>query len=153
MDFNEIRQLMHEFSDLPINKMSLELDNLKLSLEKQSNSSQDTASQPAACQPITVVAQSGGNVAVVEDENQAMPGEVAVTSPVVGVYYATPSPDSEPFVSVGQHVKKGQTLCIVEAMKMMNEIPAPVSGKITRILVSPEEAVEYNQPLMFIQED
>jgi acetyl-CoA carboxylase biotin carboxyl carrier protein len=153
MDFNEIRQLMHEFSDLPINKMSLELDNLKLSLEKQSNSSQDTASQPAACQPITVVAQSGGNVAVVEDESQAMPGEVAVTSPVVGVYYATPSPDSEPFVSVGQHVKKGQTLCIVEAMKMMNEIPAPVSGKITRILVSPEEAVEYNQPLMFIQED
>lgn len=154
MDFSEIRQLMHEFSKLPINKMSLELDNLKLSLEKQAGGSQETVSQPAVCQPITVVTQtSGGNAAALDDECRENPDEVAVCSPVVGVFYATPSPDSDPFVSVGQHVEKGQTLCIVEAMKMMNEIPAPISGRITRIVVTPEEAVEYNQPLMYIQKE
>lgn len=56
-------------------------------------------------------------------------------------------------MSVGDHVEKGQTLCIVEAMKMMNEIPAPVSGRVSRILISNEEAVEYNQPLMLIQKE
>lgn len=152
MDLGEIRQLMQEFASLPITKLSLELDNLKLCLEKESSGGREESRVPA-CQPITVVAQSsGGSVSVVEESPEEK-GEVAVRSPVVGVFYITPSPGAEPFVAEGQYVKKGQTVCIVEAMKMMNEIPAPVSGRITRIVVSPEEAVEYNQPLMYIKEE
>ncbi|HHV51723.1 MAG TPA: acetyl-CoA carboxylase biotin carboxyl carrier protein [Candidatus Avimonas sp.] len=153
MDLSEIRQLMQEFSGLPITKLSLELDNLKLCLEKEGTAEKVEESRAPACQPITVVAQSsGGSVSVVEESPEEK-GEVAVRSPVVGVFYITPSPGAEPFVAEGQYVKKGQTVCIVEAMKMMNEIPAPVSGRVTRIVVSPEEAVEFNQPLMFIKEE
>lgn len=153
MEFAEIKQLMREFSDLPITKLDLEWDKLKISLEKQVAGAVQTVDQPVTCQPITVVNQPPAVVLSDEDDCKARANETAVCSPVVGVYYSTPSPDAAPFVQVGQSVKKGQTLCIVEAMKMMNEIPAPVSGKITRILANSEEAVEFNQPLMFIQAD
>lgn len=152
MDFAEIQQLMHEFSNSSISRLNLEMDSIKITLEKQISDMQPVH-QPSMYQPVTAVAAQpiADAVAVNEDEMQAKEDETAVCSPVVGVFYATPSPDAAPFVSVGQTVEKGQTLCIVEAMKMMNEIPAPVSGRIARIVAKPEEAVEYNQPLMFIQ--
>ncbi len=72
-------------------------------------------------------------------------------SPFVGTFYRSPSPDSDPFVSVGQRVKKGDTLCIVEAMKLMNEIEAEFDGIIKEILVENEEPVEYDQPLFVLE--
>ncbi len=73
-----------------------------------------------------------------------------VTSPTVGVFYASPSPESEPFVKVGDKVKKGDTLCIIEAMKLMNEIPAETEGTVAEILASNGQVVEYSQPLFRI---
>lgn len=73
-----------------------------------------------------------------------------VLSPTVGVFYASPSPDARPFVEVGDQVKKGDTLCIIEAMKLMNEIPAEVDGTIAEICVGNGQVVEYNQPLFRI---
>ncbi len=73
-----------------------------------------------------------------------------VASPTVGVFYAAASPESKPFVSVGDRVEKGDTLCIIEAMKLMNEIPAEVSGKIAEICVGNGQVVEYGQPLFRI---
>ncbi len=146
MDIAEIRQLMQDFSNLSIGKLSLECDDFKISLEKL------LPGQMLDCRTSvdeSLSAKTGG----IEDETVKKPGEVAVCSPVVGVFYATPSPGAEPYVKVGQRVEKGQTLCIVEAMKMMNEIPAPVSGTVTRILAVPESAVEFEQPLMFILQD
>jgi acetyl-CoA carboxylase biotin carboxyl carrier protein len=70
-----------------------------------------------------------------------------ITSPFVGTFYRSPSPDSAPFVDVGTHVKKGQVLCIVEAMKLMNEIEAEVEGTIVQLLVENGQAVEYGEPL------
>lgn len=75
-----------------------------------------------------------------------------IRSPMVGTYYATPSPDAPPFVTVGQRIKAGDTLCIIEAMKMFNEIEADRAGTIVEILVSNGEPVEYDQPLFIIQE-
>ncbi|MDD2417750.1 MAG: acetyl-CoA carboxylase biotin carboxyl carrier protein [Oscillospiraceae bacterium] len=147
MDFTDIRQLMHDFCDLNIGKLSLELDDLKISLEKQQSSTGENFGS------VNVTASPKVEVSVNEattDDIKATDNEVAVCSPVVGSYYDSPSPDEPPFVTVGGYVEKGQTLCIVEAMKMMNEIPAPVSGKVSRIIAKPEGAVEYNQPLMFI---
>ncbi|MBQ4505283.1 MAG: acetyl-CoA carboxylase biotin carboxyl carrier protein [Firmicutes bacterium] len=78
-------------------------------------------------------------------------GGTPVTSPIVGVFYAAPSPEAEAFVTVGQTVKKGQVLCIIEAMKLMNEITAENDGVITEVCVNNGDIVEFGQPLFYIQ--
>ncbi len=75
----------------------------------------------------------------------------AVQSPMVGTFYASPSPDAKAFVTLGQHVNSGDTLCLIEAMKMFNEVEADKSGKITAILVETGKPVEFNQPLFIIE--
>ena len=79
------------------------------------------------------------------------PKGTEVTAPMVGVFYAAPAPGDEPFVHVGSKVKAGETLCIIEAMKVMNEIKAPCSGKVVRIMAQPGDMVEYNQVLCVIE--
>jgi len=74
-----------------------------------------------------------------------------ITSPMVGTFYKSPSPDAEPFVSVGSNVKQGDVVCIVEAMKMMNEIEAELSGKIVEICVEDGQPVEFGQVLMYVE--
>lgn len=74
-----------------------------------------------------------------------------IKSPMVGTFYAASSPDAKPYVTVGQHVNSGDTLCLIEAMKMFNEVEADKSGKITAILVETGKPVEYNQPLFIIE--
>jgi acetyl-CoA carboxylase biotin carboxyl carrier protein len=80
-------------------------------------------------------------------------GLARVDSPIVGTFYRKPSPDAEPFVSVGASVSKGDTLCIIEAMKLMNEIEAPCSGTVEKILVSDNQVVEYGELLYLIRPD
>jgi biotin carboxyl carrier protein len=76
-----------------------------------------------------------------------------INSPIVGTFYRAPSPEAEPFVEVGSHVVPGQTLCIVEAMKVMNEIESDIAGTVVEILVENGKPVEYNQTLMLIKPD
>ena len=97
-----------------------------------------SASAPAAAQ-----ASAAGEV----DEKKGKP----ITSPMVGTFYKAPSPDADPFVSVGSVVKQGDVVCIVEAMKMMNEIEAEVSGKIVEICVEDGQPVEFGQVLMYVE--
>jgi acetyl-CoA carboxylase biotin carboxyl carrier protein len=78
-------------------------------------------------------------------------GKVTVTSPIVGTFYRSPSPDADPYVEEGDKVKKGQVLCIVEAMKLMNEIESEVDGTIVKILAESTKPVEYGQPLFLIE--
>ena len=94
------------------------------------------ATAAAQSQAVEAVGEKGGNL---------------VKSPLVGTFYAAPSEDAEPFIKVGDTVKKGQTLAIVEAMKLMNEIESEFDGVVTEILVENEENVEYGQPLFRIQ--
>jgi acetyl-CoA carboxylase biotin carboxyl carrier protein len=77
-------------------------------------------------------------------------GQITITSPIVGTFYRSPSPDADPYVEEGDYVKKGQVLCIVEAMKLMNEIESEVDGRVTRILVESTKPVEYGQALFLI---
>jgi acetyl-CoA carboxylase biotin carboxyl carrier protein len=107
---------------------------------------------PAAAAPVPapVAASAAEPAAPAASEDPAKhPG--AVTSPMVGTVYLRPEPGAAPFVSVGDAVKEGQTLLIVEAMKTMNQIPAPKAGKITRILVEDASPVEYGSPLVIIE--
>ncbi len=96
------------------------------------------ASAPAAAPAASSTDTSDGNVAY-------------VTSPFVGTFYRSPSPDSAPFVDVGTRIKKGQVLCIVEAMKLMNEIESEIEGSIVQLLVENGQAVEYGEPLFKIK--
>ncbi len=95
----------------------------------------------------TVSSTSAESAKKIETEEE---GYVKVESPIVGTFYRRPAPDADPFVEVGSTVQKGQTLCIVEAMKIMNEIESPVSGKIVKILPSDGHVVEYGEVLFLI---
>ncbi len=107
--------------------------------------------KPSADSPVVALAPSNAPAAA-----QAAPAAApavsgkAIKSPMVGVFYAAPSPDRPPFVNVGDTVKKGDVVCIIEAMKIMNEITATESGTITEVLVENGDVVEYDQPLFTI---
>ena len=108
---------------------------------------------PAApVMPVAAPAPAAGAEAQAASQEQAAPRKegALVLSPTVGVFYASPSPDARPFVEVGDQVKKGDTLCIIEAMKLMNEIPSEVDGTVAEICVGNGQVVEYNQPLFRI---
>ena len=102
--------------------------------------------------PVAAPAPAAGAEAQAASQEQAAPRKegALVLSPTVGVFYASPSPDARPFVEVGDQVKKGDTLCIIEAMKLMNEIPSEVDGTVAEICVGNGQVVEYNQPLFRI---
>jgi len=91
-----------------------------------------------------------------EQDKEALPASESyhiINSPIVGTFYAAPSPESDPYIEIGSHVSKGQTLCIVEAMKLMNEIESDIPGTVIKILVQNAQPVEYGQPLFYIKPD
>ena len=106
------------------------------------------ASAPVPTRPAPAAPRSGGPVAppIELAENQ-----ILVESPMVGTFYRAASPDSPPFVHEGDSVRKGQTVCIIEAMKMMNEVEAPAAGRVVRIIAENGQAVEYGQALMVLE--
>ena len=96
-----------------------------------------------------VVMQANAPASV--NESAPVAEDKTINSPIVGVFYAAPSPDSNPYVSVGQKISKGDTICIVEAMKCMNEIQSELDGEVTEVLVKDGDLVEYGQPLFRVK--
>ena len=105
-----------------------------------------TVSDPGHASAPAVTQQTVPTSELMEDAA----GQITITSPIVGTFYRSPSPDADPYVEEGDYVKKGQVLCIVEAMKLMNEIESEVDGRITKILVESTKPVEYGQALFLI---
>jgi acetyl-CoA carboxylase biotin carboxyl carrier protein len=110
---------------------------------------QDGTSPATEAQPET----SGDGAAEADEEAEPAADDHVVKAPIVGTFYRAPSPDSDPFVEVGDTVGEGDVLCIIEAMKLMNEIECETSGTIKEILVEDAEPVEFDQPLFVIEED
>lgn len=135
MKLDFIKQIMSEFDQSNVTKMKVEIDDLKIELEKESEKIEYV-------KPV--------EKKVVVDEPTQTTG-TPVKSPIVGVFYSASSPESEPYVTVGKNVKKGDIVCIIEAMKVMNEIKAPCDGTVTSIFVENEALVEYDQALMVIE--
>jgi acetyl-CoA carboxylase biotin carboxyl carrier protein len=106
---------------------------------------------PAAPAPIAAVGQTQGQPPAVAGEDESIPDGEVQRSPMVGTFYASPSPEAEVFVTMGQKVSEGETLCIIEAMKMFNQIEAEVSGTIVAILAESGQPVEFDQPLFVIR--
>ena len=103
---------------------------------------------PVVQAPVAAPAQAAPAAST---ENTSAPKGKPITSPMVGAFYAAPSPGAKPFVKVGDVISAGQVVCIVEAMKLMNEIESEVSGKVTQICVEDGQSVEYGQVLMYIE--
>jgi acetyl-CoA carboxylase biotin carboxyl carrier protein len=101
----------------------------------------------AAPPPVAAAAAAAGPTSAAAAPNEKL---TVVTSPLVGTFYRSPSPDDPPFTEVGQHVEKGQVLCIVEAMKLMNQIKAEIAGRLVEVLVKNGQPVEFDQPLFRI---
>ena len=167
MNISEIKDLLAQFDASTLREFSYKNNGEELNLSKNQTSSVTAAPvaptvevvAPAPQAPVAPVAPVAEPAAVetparpVEEASapaQAAEGEV-VESPLVGVAYLSPSPEKPAFVSVGDTVKKGQTLLIVEAMKVMNEVPAPKDGLVTEILVQNEEVVDYGKGLVRIK--
>ena len=158
MNISEIKDLLAQFDASTLREFSYKNNGEELNLSKNQTSSVTAAPvaptvevvAPAPQAPVAPVAAPAAvetPATPVEEASappQAAEGEV-VESPLVGVAYLSPSPEKPAFVSVGDTVKKGQTLLIVEAMKVMNEVPAPKDGVITEILVANEEVVDYGK--------
>ena len=140
MKLDFIKQIMSEFDQSNVTKMKVEIDDLKIELEKES-------------EKVEYVKPVEKEKEVIEDKQikQEQATGTAVKSPIVGVFYSASSPESEPYVTVGKNVKKGDIVCIIEAMKVMNDIKAPCDGTVTSILVENEALVEYDQALMVIE--
>lgn len=150
MKLDIIKELMDKFSDSDIHKMDVEFDDIKIKLEKEDVKEvvmTQAPAMPMPSQPVPVPAAPALSASVQEE---SVSGEM-VKAPLVGVFYSKNSPEAKSFVEVGSHVNVGDTLCIIEAMKVMNEIKAPISGTVTSILVKDEDLVEFDQVLMSIQ--
>lgn len=170
MDLSRIKQLLQLVAESDVNEIEIEEGDFKLIIRKNApsmimqqapymppmmpyypqagvipNPAEGLAPQaPVFAQPAAVAPQAAS-------EPEPAKNEHIVRAPIVGTFYTAPSPDSPIFVSVGDSVAAGSVLCIIEAMKLMNEIECDVAGKITKILVENEQPVEYDQPLFVVE--
>lgn len=138
-----VKDLMTAFEQADISKMKIEMEGIKLELEKA------TATPIMTAAPVMPVANTPAAAPAAPAPSEK-PAGTEVKSPLVGTFYDAPSPEAQPFVKVGDQVAQGDTLCIIEAMKVMNEIKAPCDGTIASISAHSEDLVEYDQTLMVI---
>lgn len=144
-NIDEIKEFITVLENSSLSVLELQNENgSKIRLEKPQVAVQAASVVQAAPAPQSAPAQAAPKAAPVADSGKT------INAPIVGVFYAAPSPDAQPYVSVGKQVKKGDTVCIIEAMKCMNEIQAEEDGEITEVIVKDGELVEYGQPLFKI---
>jgi acetyl-CoA carboxylase biotin carboxyl carrier protein len=164
LSFSELKDLVAALSQSEVAELTLKSPEFELILRKQGVvatsapatmtvvSAPEAASPPPAVAPVSAPAQPQDS----KVESPASPPNkasdlVEITSPMVGTFYRAPAPDEPPFVDVGERITTGQTVCIIEAMKLMNELESEVAGEIVEILVNNAEPVEFGQTLMLVK--
>lgn len=155
MDYKAIEQIIKTAGESGLTFLEIETEGMRITMKK-GNDNDEPKVKSEEC--VLSEAENKQDEAVIEtvekkeDQSKKVQDEniVSVVSPIVGTFYASSSPDTEAFVKVGSKVKKGDALCIIEAMKLMNEIEAEVDGEIVEILVEDEQMVEYGQELFKI---
>ncbi len=154
MTLDEIKELIRVFGRSKLEKLQIKDGDFEILMKKE-GATQVTAAPVAQVTSTPEVAAASLPVPtaepiVKEESSKKIEGEL-ITSPMVGTFYTSPSPDSPPFVNVGDVVRKGQTLCILEAMKIMNELEAEFDCKILEVLVQDGQPVEYDTPLFRVE--
>lgn len=143
MDLREIRELIELISQKGLAEFELEREGFRLRITRFREEPNSQPPQPQLAAPQPQVAPP--------KQEAAQPELHIIKSPIVGTFYRAPSPTSEPFVNIGDHVEPDTVVCIIEAMKLMNEIQAEVSGQVAEIYVENGQPVEYGQPLFGIR--
>jgi len=155
MDVKEIQQLIKFVAKSGASEVKLEIEDLKITIKTGSaHKSSDVtyiqqapvAAAPVAAAPVAVEPVA----AAVEASSEDNSNYITVKSPIIGTFYRKPSPDKPNFVEVGSSISEGDALCVIEAMKLFNEIESEVSGKIVKILVDDASPVEFDQPLFLV---
>lgn len=162
MDLKEIQNLIKFVAKSGASEVKLEMDDIKITIKTGSEESKEATivqqipvgapmpqqpAQPTPQQPAAPAQEQKEDSATNEADNKDY---ITVKSPIIGTFYRKPSPDKSNFVEVGDTVKEGDVLCIIEAMKLFNEIESEVSGKIVKILVDDSSPVEFDQPLFLV---
>lgn len=161
MNINEVKELIELINTSDLAYFEYKSGDSHIKMDKSLTRGMDVSStKEVKSEAITEKVNSERKISeVIEEVKEDKKEEVSdicgtvITSPMVGTFYGSPSPDSDSFVKVGDSVKKGDVLCIVEAMKLMNEIESEVSGSIVEVLVKDGDMVEYGTPLFKIRED
>jgi acetyl-CoA carboxylase biotin carboxyl carrier protein len=163
MELKEIKELIKLVSEAGVSEVEVERGDFKLAIKKTEEKTvvvqqSQPAFVPAAPVAAAPVASSPAAPAVQTERMEAVSTTpaananlITVKSPMIGTFYKSPSPDKPAFVQVGDEIKPGKVLCIIEAMKLFNEIESEVSGKIVKILVENASPVEYDQPLFLVE--
>lgn len=141
MELDDLKELISFLKDTDITELQVEKDGTKVKIRRQMMlSSLEMRPKPS----LTTIEKTGES----EEDIQRL---ITITCPIVGTFYRAPSPDAPPFADAGTRVKKGQVICIIEAMKLMNEIESEVDGVIVRALVENGQPVEYGEPLFLVE--
>ena len=158
MTTEEIRELIKLVAKTGVGRVEIERDDFYIAIDGNTQNNNEMAAsnyQPVYSQPIinqTVApAPSSASQAPAPINDEATSNLITVKSTMIGTFYRSTSPDKDPFVSVGSVIQKGDKICIIEAMKLFNEIEAEVSGKIVKVLVDDSSPVEYDQPLFLVE--
>lgn len=156
MDIKEIQNLIKFVAKSGATEVKLEMDDFKITIKTTETGNTETTyiqqvpvnSVPQTAAPLQQAAPAATPVtAQAEDENSKY---ITIKSPIIGTFYRKPSPDKEPFAEVGKTIKQGDVVCVIEAMKLFNEIESEISGKIVKVLVDDASPVEFDQPLFLV---
>ena len=157
MDIKEIQNLIKFVQKSGVEEVKIERDDFKITIKTKSVAPQhiivEDVPTPASIpisQPTTQAVQEVNTEETTQSVNLENENQVIVKSPIIGTFYRKPAPDKPSFVEVGQSIAKGDVLCVIEAMKLFNEIESDFSGKIVKILVDDQSPVEFDQPLFII---
>ncbi|WP_424964073.1 acetyl-CoA carboxylase biotin carboxyl carrier protein [Ekhidna sp.] len=158
MKAKEIQELINFLSESGLEEVNIETDNFKVSIKRSAEqhviaSAPAAAPAPAPAAPAAAPQAAPAPAPAADSGGDAPAGDsnlVEIKSPMIGTFYRSPNPESPSFVEVGSSVKAGDPVCIIEAMKLFNEIESEVSGKIVKVLVDNSQPVEYDQPLFLV---
>ncbi|MCO5251351.1 MAG: acetyl-CoA carboxylase biotin carboxyl carrier protein [Candidatus Kapabacteria bacterium] len=168
MDISYLKDIMQLFDESSASSLEIDEEGTKIKISKISESKSESNTNQPIIIPMGSFA-STPNMAPVQESQHYAPQQSApvaeakdvapesnlheIKSPIVGTFYRSPSPESPAFVEVGTKIRPGDTLCIIEAMKLMNEIESDVSGTVVKILIENSKPIEFNQPIFLIQPD
>ena len=156
MELKEIQNLIRFVAKSGASEVKLEMEDIKITIKTGSSKSETTIYQQVPTEqvapqvPVATQAQAVGESPVQEEKKEEDSKFITIKSPIIGTFYRKPSPDKDLFVKVGDTINAGDTVCIIEAMKLFNEVESEVSGKIVKILVDDSSPVEFDQPLFLV---
>jgi acetyl-CoA carboxylase biotin carboxyl carrier protein len=160
MDFKQIQELIKMINKSNIGEVSIEEKGFKLTIKQKEEPVQQIITTPLPAQAVAAaapVAAAPAPAAAAAPEKPARPAEppvsntITIKSPMIGTFYRSPSPDKPSFINIGDEVEPGTVVCIIEAMKLFNEIESEVKGRVVKVLAEDASPVEYDQPLFLVE--